>query len=63
MPAEIVFGITAREIFPGAYSDIEKEVGKRIRVLRGQLKRQFNLSARQKRRHLKDMAKRLQESN
>jgi len=63
LPAEIVFGLSAREIFPGAYSDIEKEVGQRARSLRGQLKHRSDPASMEKKGLLKVIAKRLRASN
>jgi transcriptional regulator with XRE-family HTH domain len=36
LAAEIVFGMPAREIFPGAYKNLEQGVVKRARALRSQ---------------------------
>jgi transcriptional regulator with XRE-family HTH domain len=63
LPAEIVFGLPAREIFPGAYNEIEKEVGHRARSLRAQVKHRSDPASGEKRALLKTMVKRLGASN
>jgi len=63
LPAELVFGLPAREIFPGAYNDIGKEVGQRARSLRVQLKHRPDPAIVEKIALLKTMTKRLGASN
>lgn len=59
LAAEIVFGLPARDIFPGAYSDMAGGVMHRARALREQLAHQSGPAAAEKRRLLKDMVKRI----
>src|SRR5580704_7165229 len=57
LPAEIVFGLPAREIFPGTYGVIEKEIGQRARALRGMLKHRRDRASVEKKRMLREMTK------
>lgn len=62
LPAEIVFGLPARQIFPGAYRDIAKDVVLRARSLKNQLKRRAVRGRTEKQRVLNDVMKRLARS-
>src|SRR5471032_480851 len=54
LAAEIVFGVPAREIFPGAYHVIENGVLQRARNLRGQLKGKPDLASVARRQLVKE---------
>ena len=58
LAAEIVFGVPARDIFPGAYHVIENGVVQRARNLRGQLKGQSDPASVAKRQLVTDLTKR-----
>jgi transcriptional regulator with XRE-family HTH domain len=55
LAAEIVFGLPARDIFPGAFHNIEAEVVERARTLRKELRRQSNPASRAKKVMLAQM--------
>lgn len=59
LPAEIVFGIPAREIFPGAYSEIEHAIGQRARQLLNRLEKHSDPASVEKRRLIKEIIARL----
>lgn len=50
--AEVIFGQSAKEVFPGLYQDIERAIVDRARVLRKSLKSRTDPSARKQRRLL-----------
>lgn len=58
LPAEIVFGIPAREIFPGAYGEIEQAVGHRARMLLNQLNDRSDPVSVEKKRFIKEITAR-----
>ena len=62
LPAEVVFGVPARRIFPGAYVDIERDIAHRARSLVTQLRRRPTRGRIEKRRLLKELMKRLARS-
>ena len=62
LPAEIVFGMPAREIFPEAYRDIENEVVLRGRSFEKQLKRHPVRGRAEKQRFVNEVMKRLARS-
>src|SRR5580704_2405433 len=62
LPAEIVFGLAAREIFPGTYTAIERQIAQRARLLRSRLKHRSDLASVEKRRTFKQLGKRLKAS-
>ena len=59
LAAEIVFGVPARDIFPGAYHVIENGVVERARNLRGQLKGKFDPASAAKRQLVKELTQRV----
>lgn len=58
LAAEIVFGVSAREIFPAAYHDIENAVVQRAGSMRGQLKGSSAPAASAKRQVLEELMQR-----
>ena len=58
LAAEIVFGVPARDIFPGAYHVIESAVVQRARNLRGELKGKSDPTSVTKRQLVKELTQR-----
>ena len=55
--AEVIFGQTAKDVFPAIYRDIERDIVERARVLRDDLKAKTDPASRKKFRLLNDLIK------
>lgn len=56
--AEVIFGQTAKDVFPALYQDIERDIVERARVLRNNLKSRTDPVTRKKLRLLTQFIKR-----
>jgi len=55
--AEVIFGQTAKDVFPAIYQDIERDIVERARVLRDHLKAKTDPASRKKVRLLNELIK------
>jgi transcriptional regulator with XRE-family HTH domain len=56
--AEVIFGQTAKDVFPALYQDIERDIIERARALRDDLKSKTDPGSRKKFRLLNELIKR-----
>lgn len=56
--AEVIFGQTAKDVFPALYHDIERDIVERARVLRDDLKSKTDPASNKKFRLLNELIKR-----
>lgn len=55
--AEVIFGQTAKDVFPAIYQEIEHDIVERARVLRDELKSRTDPASRKKFRLLNELTK------
>jgi transcriptional regulator with XRE-family HTH domain len=61
--AEVIFGQTAKDVFPAIYQDIERDIVERARALRDDLKSRTDPASQKKLRLLSELIKRANAHN